>query len=120
MRALERNKRPIYYALFDRKEEIKDEYGNGTGEFKIIYKEPVKTEMNISAAQGERSIQQFGDSTNYDRVIVTTDMDCPIDEMSILWVDNLDTSQPHDYVVSKVGDSLNNISIAIKKVDVGA
>ena len=120
MRALERNKRTIYYALFDKKEEITDEYGNGTGEYKVSYHEPVKSKMNISAAQGERSIQQFGDSISYDKVLATTDMGCPIAETSILWIDRLDTEQPHDYIVYKVAESLNNISIAIKKVDVGA
>ena len=45
-------------------------------------------------------------------------MDIPIDENSILWVDQLDTTEDHDYIVKRVAKSLNVVSIAIAKVDV--
>ena len=60
---------------------------------------------------------------NYDKVIVTDDMDCPIDENSVLFVDrepetSLDGDLLYDYVVRRVSKSLNYISIAISKVRV--
>jgi len=42
-------------------------------------------------------------------------MSCPIDESSILWIDDLDTTKAHDYVVTKVAPSLNVIQYAVRK-----
>ena len=52
---------------------------------------------------------------------MTCDMDCPIDENSVLFVDKApsfdDAGSPQfDYVVKRVARSLNVISIAIDKV----
>ena len=103
--------------------EIIDGYGNVTGEYKVSYSEPIKKFGNISAAQGEMESRQFGESESYDKVIVLDDINAPIDEHSILWVDTLPhlnedgtTDTPHDYIVKKVAKSLNGVSIAIRKV----
>ena len=111
----------FYYANYERKEEITDEYGNKTGEYEVVYGSPVKCKGNISAAQGEIESRQFGDSESYDKVIVLNNANIPIDEYSILWVDSLpyiNDNTPHDYIVKKVARSLNSISIAISKVNV--
>ena len=119
-----RNKVTFYYALHSGQTEIFDEYGNATGQYSVTYGTPTKALGNVSAAQGEMQTRQFGDSESYDKVIVLDDVNAPIDEYSILWVDNLpdmigDTTQtPHDYVVKKVARSLNSVSIAISKVRV--
>lgn len=118
MRLLKRNRQRIYYALYQGKEPIKDEYGNETGEYKLIYSDPIPLEVSISAARGESSTTQFGALEDYDRVIITDDMMCPINEHSILWIDNLDPNQKHDYIVKRVAKSLNFISYAVKKVKV--
>lgn len=121
MRCLLRNMTTFYYANYVRKEEIIDEYGNKTGEYKVVYGNPVECKGNISAAQGEMESRQFGDSESYDKVIVLNNVNIPIDEYSILWVDSLphiNVDTPHDYIVKKVARSLNSVSIAISKVDV--
>ena len=125
MRCLIRNMRTFYYATYLRKEELVDEYGNKTGEYEVIYSNPMLCRANVSAAQGEMQSRQFGDSESYDKVIVLNNVDIPIDEYSILWVDSLPninddnaTDTPHDYIVKKVARSLNSVSIAISKVDV--
>lgn len=117
MRTLERNKQRLKYALYEGREEIKDEYGNGTGEYRVIYGDPVDVTANISAARGESSTRQFGDTENYDKVIVTDDIGCPIDENSVLWIDDLESAS-HDYIVKKVAKSLNSVSYAVSKVSV--
>lgn len=126
MRCLLRNTRDFYYALYQDKVEIEDEYGNKTGEYEVIYGKPIKGKANISAAQGEVQNRQFGDSESYDKVITLGDVNIPINEHSILWVDTLpalnedgSTKTPHDYVVKQVAKSLNSISIAISKVIIG-
>ena len=120
MRTLERNKQTIKYKLYVGKEELLDEYGNRTGEFEILYSDPATLRANVSAARGESLTRQFGDMESYDKVIITDDVSCSIDENSILWIDNLDTEKPYDYVVKKVARSLNSVSYAVSKVNVSA
>ena len=133
MRTMERNKSKFFYALYKEKVPKTDEYGNVTGEYEIIRDNPVECSANISAAKGETSTRQFGESESYDKVIVM-DKDAPqIDEYTVLWVDktpqvdedgSLVTNEegeiltPHDYIVKKVAKSLNSVSIAISKVTV--
>jgi hypothetical protein len=118
MRALLRNKVEFYYSVYKGKEPQVDEYGNQTGEYKIIRADPIRCEANISAAKGEISTRQFGESETYDKVIVLDDINTPIDEYTVMWVDSLDITKPYDYIVKKVAKSLNSVSIAINKVDV--
>lgn len=120
MRTLERNKQTIKYKNYTSKEEVIDEYGNATGEFRIIYSDPEVIRLNVSAARGESYTRQFGDMESYDKVLITDDVSCSIDENSILWIDNLDTEKPYDYVVKKVARSLNSVSYAVSKVNVSA
>lgn len=133
MRMMERNKSRFFYSLYKEKVPKTDEYGNVTGEYEIIRDNPVEFFANISAAKGETSTRQFGDSETYDKVIVMDKDAPPIDEYTVLWVDktpqlnedgSLATSDegeiitPHDYIVKKVAKSLNSVSIAINKVTV--
>lgn len=103
-------------------EQIQDEYGNESGT-RVIYGNPVEMWANISPASGIDQTQQFGNLADYDKVIVTTDIDCPIDEHTVLFVDkepehNLDNDLMFDYIVKRVARSINSISIAISKVKV--
>lgn len=125
MRCLARNKKTFFYALHDGQTELMDEYGNVTGQYRVSYTNPVESKGNVSAAQGEIQSRQFGESESYDKVIVLDDVNTPIDEYSIMWVDTLphladdgSTDTPHDYIVKKVARSLNGVSIAISKVRV--
>lgn len=133
MRMMERNKSGFFYALYKEKVPKTDEYGNDTGEYEIVRDNPVEYAANVSAAKGETSTRQFGESESYDKVIVMDKDAPPIDEYTVLWVDktpqlnedgSLATSDegeiltPHDYIVKKVAKSLNSVSIAISKVTV--
>lgn len=128
MKCMARNKSKFFFALYKGKARNKS-----TGKYEVTYENPIEYAANISAAKGETSTRQFGDTESYDKVIVM-DSDAPkIDEYSILWVDTVpqvdDTGSlvlnedgeiitPHDYVVKKVARSLNSVSIAISKVNV--
>ena len=133
MRMMNRNKRKFYYALYVDKVPKVDEYGNNTGEYDRKWGNPIKCFANISAAKGETSTRQFGESENYDRVIVMNKDAPPIDAYTILWVDTVpklsedgslllnddgSTVTPHDHIVKKVAKSINSISIAISRVEV--
>ena len=114
MRTLKRNQQPLYYSLYSETSGELDEWGNPTSG----YLPSVKINANISAARGENATRQFGDILEYDKVIVFDNQNLDIDESSVLWVDRLDTSLPHDYIVKKIARSLNGLSVSVKKVNV--
>lgn len=138
MRALNRNKQNFYYCLYNDKERYIDESGNETGEHIVIYDEPVAMRANVSAASGYSQTEQFGNLDNYDKVIVTDEMDCPMDENTVLFIDKepefseVETHEEvdgeivvriiqmpvYDYTIRRVAKSLNSISYALSKVDV--
>lgn len=123
MRTMERNKHDFLYLLYDRKEPVMDEDGNETGEETVIYKSAVSFRANVSAATGASQVEQFGSLTGYDKVIVTDDMACPIDENTVLFLDKEleygeDGKPLYDYMVRRVAKSLNSVSIAVTKVSV--
>lgn len=125
MRCLVKNKVTFYYALLNGKENLRDENGFLTGDFRLNYGKPIKAKANISAAMGETTIRQFGENVPYDKVIAMENPDISIDEYSIMWIDTMPvlkkdgtTDTPHDYVVKQVARSLNSVSLAVSKVDV--
>jgi len=145
MKTLKRNQRTFWYCLYDYKIPIIDQYGNESSEEIVVYSEPVEAKANISQATGQSNTEQFGNLENYDKVIVTDDLNIPIDENSVLFIDKEpefteavtidyqesetllgeDTATPvtvqtpkYDYIVRRVAKSLNSVSIAVKKVNV--
>lgn len=121
MTTLKRNETPFYYCLYLGKTEIVDSENNATGEFSIAYADAKLMKANISQATGNTSAEQYGNAVDYDKSIVTADMNCPIDENTVLFIDKEpeydDDGIPlFDYIVKKVAKSLNSISIAVKKV----
>ena len=123
MKTMERNKIGFWYLLYDRKDPVVDEYGNETGEETVVYKEPASFRANVSTATGSSQVEQFGALSGYDKVIVTDDMACPMDEHSVLFLDkepeySEDGRPLYDYMVKRVAKSLNSISYAVTKVSV--
>lgn len=131
MRCLNRNKIPFFYAPYLRKEPIIDEYGNDTGQYEVIYGNPSQIKANISAAKGETSVRQFGEDVTYDKIIVIEKPFPQIDEHAVLWIDTIpqvsedgslvrndkdEIITPWDYIVVKVAQTLNSVSIAVRKV----
>lgn len=111
----------------------------------LAYEEASEMFANISPATGQSQVEQFGNLDSYDKVIVTCNMDCPIDENTVLFVGKepeYTEVQTHEivegnalfaddeivektyqlpkynYIVKRVAKSLNSISMAISKVDV--
>lgn len=120
MRTLKRNQRPVYYALYSGVQELTDEYGNYTGEYAPSYSTPTMKRMNVSSEKGTADVAQFGIDTPYSKTIVTDDMDCPIKEDSVLWIDKTPQDGEYNYVVVCVAKSINSITYAVREVDVRA
>lgn len=124
IRCLNRNKSKFYYATFVSQTPGYDEYENETGSPVITYSSPVEMKANISEIRGTADVELFGINLNYDKFIVTDEMDCPISESSVLWIDKTPgtpynpTSPKHDFVVKCVAKSLNHIAYAVQRVDV--
>lgn len=118
MRSLARNRQPFAYAHALEAEEIFDEYGHRTGAYRQAWSAKIETEANISPDKGAVGVEAFGAFADYDRVICyTVDDGIGLREMDAVWID-ADPSGKHDYVVRRIGRSLNSILAAVKKVDV--
>lgn len=108
----------MWYALLTGKTEVIDEYGNHTGVFELTYSTPVYYPVNMSESRNIVKHEEFGITADYDRTFVTSDLSCPIKEDTIIWFGADPTTDPHNYVVHRIGNSLNSITIDIRAVDV--
>lgn len=122
MKLMKRNLSSIHYCLYTERTPLTDADGNETGEYKVGYSEPVELKCNVSPATGYAQVNMFGNLESYDKVIITDDMDCPIDENTVLFIDKdpefKDGKPTFDYTVRRVAKSLNTISYAVSKVKV--
>lgn len=123
MKLMKRNLSPVYYCLYADKQPQVDEEGYETGETQVLYKPPKKLMCSVSPATGYAQVNMFGNLDSYDKVLITDDMNCPIDENSVLFIDkkpefNSEGVPLFDYTVRRVAKSLNSISYAISKVKV--
>lgn len=119
MKTLARNKQKIYYANRTTEEPILDEDGLMTGDDQFGYTTPEELKINVSPASGAIVLQAFGVTEQYDKVLITDDLNCPLDEHSHLWV-GIETALPYNYVVTRMSKSLNSVVIALTQVDVSA
>lgn len=115
MQTLGRNKRIFYYALFVGSSERIDSDGNRTGTYDVQYGTPTPYRANILTRQNTITLEPQGlasrDVTGFD----TSDMNCPINEGSIIWLD-VNTSQPHNFVVRSRVKTLNSIHYDLEEV----
>ena len=119
MLSLARNQQTIYYALYSGTTEAQDTDGLYTGDWEETYADAVAIEATVSAARGTSDIDLFGLNESYTKTVIVDDTDCPIDEASILWIDANPDTDEHNYEVVRVAKSLNHITYAVQKVDVG-
>ena len=115
MRDLRRNQQTVWYALLS-ESAVQDEWGN-TDNAKT-YGTPKPIQMSVSGNKGEAAAQAFGADLRYDREMSTSDMGCPIDEYTHLWLDGRDLTATHNYEVAAVSKTLNCIRYAIRRVNV--
>lgn len=118
MRSLLRNQQPVFYKLYEGQEEILDEWNNPTGSFLPIYSDLKSAMLCVSPNKGSSEVEQFGSLEDYDRTMTTADINCEIDENSVLWIDGIDICGPYNYIVKKKAAWKNGVQFAIKKVTV--
>lgn len=124
MRSLRRNKKPLYYATYDKKIPVTDENGDFIGEEETVYSKPLPFYANISPAKGSSQEEVFGKNLDYSRTVVTCNMTLPIDEFSRIWIETKPVLKPDgtadgdsaDYSVVQVARGLNFVAYALKKL----
>lgn len=120
---LYRNKRTFWYCTYLGKEELLDEWGNRTGELRMVYGEAVECMANISPASGNAQTEMFGNLENYDKVISPLPVDFPLTENDVLFIDKSPEydeggNPKYDYKVRRIARSLNYTAVAVSKVNV--
>jgi hypothetical protein len=122
-RNCKKNQRKMYYALYGNKTMIYDDDGNPTLEYEIGYYAPVVFYASLSTGKSDSEESPFGNTLDYDRTIITTDMNLPVDENSLIWVKSVPEINPDgsprgesaDYkVAAPVLDGLDSLRIAVK------
>lgn len=133
MVSMEINKDVIWYStlLKGEKEPVLDRHGLMTGEYRQRYSEPVSLRVALSeniglnslTAQGVAELRAYGVTTNYTHRLITEDLNCPIDEESILWHDHDPGSDaytvPYEFKVIRVSKALNYKMYYLRQVDIG-
>ncbi len=121
MKLMNRNKQVLYYCPFLKSEPLMTVEGYDTGEEIVVYGDAVKLRCSISVDKGTAQSEVFGIDADYDRVVITDDMQCLMDEQSVLFVDMEPTYEngipKFNYVVKKRAVGLNEILFAISKVN---
>ena len=142
MRSLKKNHQPLYYSTYAGQQTIYKRDENGeiiyADEEKTIpveigvragYNNPVLFHANISAGKGSAQEDVFGKDVDYTRTISTSDLTLPIDELSIVWIENkpvyledgiVDPNSADYKVAARPAKSLNQLMIALKALPKGS
>lgn len=118
MRTLQRNKRTIYYALYNGVQEVVDSDGNYTGEQEVSYGEVQTARMNVSGGRGQAEIELFGVDNPFTRTAVTDDLTTPFNTDTIFWFEADPLVDPHNYRCTGVSRTINQVVIALAELDV--
>ena len=118
MRTLQRNKRTIYYALYNGVTDVVDSDGNYTGEPEINYGEVQTARMNVSGGRGQAEIELFGVDNPFTRTAVTDDLTTPFNTDTIFWFEADPTVDPHNYRCTGISRTINQVVLALAELDV--
>ena len=86
----------------------------------------ISSGANNLGSQGMAELERYGITTGYTHRAVTEDMDCPMNEESLVWyriqptkeVDGEIVPVPHNFKVVRRAESLNHLIYYLKEVDV--
>lgn len=120
MRSLFKQRQKVWYTSI-KEEEIQDEYGNDTGEYRYIYTKPILQKFTVSSTVGDSEEMPAGVMVDYERLVTSYSRDFSPKEGEMLFIDvipvfdengslelNFATGEPvtkPDYVIKKVLDT---------------
>jgi len=117
VRTIQRNKREIWYALYDGIIDLVDSDGNYTGEQGVSYKTPVQTRMNVSGGRGQAEIELFGVDNPFTRTAVTDDLTTEFTTDTVFWFGTDPTQEEHNYRCTGVARTINQVVLALAEID---
>lgn len=122
MRQLARNKRRVWFCLYQGKTAVLDDDGNATGEYRVEYSSPAVLRVNVGSAKGTSAEEMFGTDISYDHIL-TLSRDVAetdgIDENTVFFIDHEPSDPYHedyDYRVVRISSTINETAIAVAKV----
>lgn len=132
MVSMEINKTTIWYSNVIKGETVPvmDKHGLMTGERVPKYTKPKPIRVALSesiglnnlTAQGVAELRAYGITTNYTHRMITEDMDCPINEESIVWHErdpgDDPYATPYNFRIVRVSKTLNYKMYYLRQVDV--
>lgn len=121
MKLLDRNLVTIHCCLYQDKNPVIDEYGWETGEMEVGYSAPIPLPANVSSEKGIIQLQAFGTFEGYDKTLQLDEDYEDIDENTVWFIDkepefDEDNHPLYDYTTHRIAKSLNECSVAVKKV----
>lgn len=131
MVSMEINKTTIWYSNVIKGETVpvRDKHGNLTGEKVPRYTEPKAIRVALSesiglnnlTAQGVAELRAYGITTNYTHRMITEDMNCPINDESIVWHETNPGDNPYDtpfnFRIVRISKTLNYKMYYLRQVD---
>lgn len=125
MRLMQRNKQPIWYANYESKEEIIDEYGNSTGSYEIKYTKPKRAMWNVGVIDSDTEVEMYGLNAQDVIRIVADKKNFPLNETSVIWYgvtptlkDDGVTYTPYNYNKIVIRSTLNTVTVYAQRVDI--
>lgn len=125
MRVLTRNKQTLWYKNAIGAEPVLDENGLRTGNIQNTYSEAIRAEMSMAissgannlGSQGMAEVEPYGLITGYTHRAVTEDMDCSMNEESLVWYGRNPETESYNFRVVRKAKSLNHLIYYLKEVD---
>lgn len=118
MRLVQRDKREIWYALYQGVTDVLDADGNLTGEQEVRYAAPVKTRMNVSGGRGQAAIEEFGIDNPFKVTAVTDDLTTPFNTDTVFWFGHSPTEGPYNFRCTDISRTVNQVVLALAEVTV--
>lgn len=118
MRCLARDKTTVWASLYEESIEEIDADGKRTGNHVTRRCDPIEIDASVSAARGSVYEDGFGQSVNYDRSVLIDDMDVPVSESTVFWIDADPAIDEWDYKVSAIARTPNVVKVAVKRREV--
>lgn len=122
MRTTQRDKREIWYALYEGVSEVVDDNGDYTGEYEVSYSVPVKTRMNVSGGRGQAQLEVFGIDNPFTIVAVTDDLTTNFTTDTVFWFGvtpgNTADDVPYNFRCTGVSKTINGCTLALAEVTV--
>lgn len=117
MRTNQRNKRTIFYSLYQGVTDATDSDGFYTGEHPASYGSVQEARMNVSGGRGRAEVELFGVDNPFTHTVVTDDLKTPFDTETVWWYGVDPVTEPHNFRCTGISRTNNQVVIALAEVE---